>query len=555
MYDFSENAIMPLVRTKFSNIYDHKTTFNSGKLIPIYHKEILPGDSLKIELNTLIKMTTPKFQTMDQAYVDIHWYFVPRRLVWKHWKEFQGEKQVPMHEESPEYSIPQTTAPQGGWGENTIADYLTIPTKISNIKVDSAYFRAICLIWNNYYRDEQRMDTTDFYNGDSNETGSNGSNYVTDAIKGGACLPVCKLHDYFTSGLNQPQAGPPVELPLGTTAETEINADGTMILRRADQDDPHGFKMMAMGSDYNGNSANAGGPGGYQTMGYYIPSWNPAGSSVPVYSELKYDSGLKGLTNLATATAATVNQLRMAFQLQKIFEANNRSGTRYVEILKNRWQVKPSNGELQIPEWLGGQRFPLNIDMVVQTSETTQTSPLGNIAGFSNTRYDAEYFSSNFDEHGIVLGFAMVRHQRTYQQGLSRFFTRKNMTDFFMPEFQNLGERPTYNYEIYAQGTDDDNDVFNYQEYGAEYRYEPNKVTGQFRSNATNSFDFWHYADDYSELPVSNEDWIKESPTAIDRTLTVTSETANQFYADFSFKETMVRSMPPHSIPGFIDHH
>ncbi len=550
MYNFNENEIMPLVRTKWSQIHNHKTTFNAGLLIPVYRKEILPKDFIKLNVATLIKMTTPNFQTMDQAFCDIHFYFIPNRLLWKHWKQFQGERNVGPHEIQPEYTMPQTTAPEGGWEENTIADYLRIPTKVQNLKVDSRYFRAIALVWNEWYRDQNRQDFTDFYDGDNNEDGSNGSNYVTDIIKGGMCPPVCKFHDYFTSTLLQPQAGDPVTLPLGISAPVIGNGmtlgltNNTGLVTINDSTNSQFLKAQT----------NAYGKNELTNVGAGNPGTIASGTTISVTRD-GTKSGI--IADLSLATAATVNQIRQAFQLQKIFEANNRSGTRYIEILKNRWQVTPSDATLQRPEYLGGKRFPINIEMVVQTSATNTESPLGQISGYSNTRYDNEYFSKNFEEHGILLGFAMVRHQRTYQQGLSKIFTRRNMEDFFMPEFQNLGEQPVYNYEIFAKGDGDttDNKVFGYQEYGAEYRYEPNGISGQFRSNATNSFDNWHYADDYADTPVNGEEWIVENKDAIDRTLTVTSQITNQFYADFSFKETLVRSMPPHSIPGFIDHH
>lgn len=599
MYNFTENEVMPLIRTKWRSINNHKTTFNAGKLIPIFRKEILPGDFIKMKVNSLIKMTTPNFQTMDQAFCDIHFYFVPRRILWDHWKNFQGERNVGPHETQPEYTIPKTSAPSNsyavakvnsstsgtyytrsgtgteldpyvytsvtlpgsyvagttyyykyqGWGENTIADYLGIPTKVGNISVDSAYFRAIVMIWNENYRDQNRQDFTDFYTGDNNETGSNGDNYVTDAIKGGACLPVCKFHDYFTSTLLQPQSGDPVTLPLGISAPVYAEK-GTMGIPFYTSEGTGPIQITINGNTNPSSYGNIRIWNGDQT--------NQATTNNGLRLATRTEQISSGITaDLTNATAATVNQLRMAFQLQKIFEANNRSGTRWPEILRNRWQVTPSDASLQIPQWLGGKRFPLNIQMVVQTSSTDSASPLGQVSGFSNTKYDDEYFSQNFEEHGILLGFAMIRHQRTYQQGLSKMFTRTNMEDFFMPEFQNIGEQPVYNYEIFAKGDGNttDNKVFGYQEYGAEYKFDPNRVSGQFRSNAVNSFDNWHYADDYSDTPVNGEEWIAENKEAIDRTLTVTSEVTNQFYADFSFEQTQVRSMPPHSIPGFIDHH
>lgn len=544
MYNFNEVATLRNIRTKFNDVWDHKTTGNAGDLMPVYWKEILPNDFVKLKVNSLVKMTTPSFQTMDTAFCDLQFYFVPRRLLWKHFKNFMGEKSVGPHETEPEYTIPKTTAPEGGWGENTIADYLGIPTKVENIKVDSAYFRAYALIVNEWFRDQNRQDMVDFSDGDENITGSNGSNYVTDIIGGGKCFKAAKLHDYFTSSLLTPSGSERVSLPLGTMAPVYGTSEN---IKLYSQTGTGPFELCTNEII----SANGAGQAGF---------YNNSGASINAYQGMRFptkEQGSSGVyANLEDATAATVNQLRLAFQLQKIFESNNIRGHRYVEQLKTRWNVIPSDATLQRPEYLGGKRFPLNIQMVVQSSSTDTKSPLGQVSGFSNTRYDDEYFSAGFEEHGILMGLAVVRHNRTYQQGLSRFFTRTNMEDFYTPEFQNLGEQNLYNYEIFASGDETkDNETFGYQEYAAEYRSTPNRVTGEFRSNATNSFDNWHYADDYAETPVNGEDWIMENPDSVDRTLTVTSETVNQFYFHFHYIECNVRTMPPHSIPGFIDHH
>lgn len=538
MYNFNEVQVVKNIRTKFNDVWNHKTTGNTGDLMPVYWKEIIPGDFVKLDVNTLVKMTTPSFQTMDTAFCDLAFYFVPRRLVWKHFKQFMGEKSVGPHETQPEYTIPQTTAPEGGWGENTIADYLGIPTKTENIKVDSAYFRAYALICNEWYRDQNRQDLVDFTDDDANATGSNGSNYVTDIIGGGKCFKACKLHDYFTSSLLTPTGSERVTLPLGKTAPI-IGGTEMLFYPSSSPNSTVGLVYGSIGSPDSKSDAA-------------LWNWNDV-SSVSVGTPLGYKSGLN--VDLTNATASTVNELRLAFQLQKIFEANNIRGNRYIEQLKCRWNVTPSDATLQRPEYLGGKRFPLDIHMVVQNSSTNLESPLGQVSGFSNTRFDSNYFSAGFEEHGILMGVAVVRHQRTYQQGLSRFFTRKNMEDFYTPEFQNLGEQNLYNYEIFATGTSKDNETFGYQEYAAEYRSTPNRVTGEFRSNATNSFDNWHYADDYADTPVNGDEWIVENPNSVDRTLTVQSSKVNQFYFDFQFIETNVRTMPPHSIPGFIDHH
>lgn len=536
IYNFAENQVMKNVRTRFACPHNLKTTGNTGDLIPIYAKEILPGDIISMnEVRALIRQTTPSFQTMDCAFADIAFYFVPNRLLWDHWKAFQGEKTVGPHDTQPQYTIPQVTAPSGGWGENTIADYLGFPTKVPGIKVNALYARAYALIWNEWYRDQNRQDFTDFVTDDSNITGSNGDNYVTDPIKYGKCLKVAKIHDYFTSTLLQPQAGEPVTLPLGDYAPV-VPVGGT---------DSSGNMLWL--KDANGNN--------HPTLHKVLSSTNIMELDGAFGSADGKSLNPNLQTNLSQATAITVNQLRQAFQLQKVLEANARSGTRYVEILKNRWNVTPSDAMLQRPEYLGGKRIPLQIEAVVQTSSTNDISPLGQVGGFGHTFDKSYYFQKGFEEHGILMGFVYVRHQRTYQQGLHKMFTRKNMEDYYMPEFQNLGEQPVYNYELYCDGSAKDNEVFGYQEYGAEYRYEQNRVTGQFRSNATNSFDNWHYADDYAACPVNGEEWITENGTTIDRTLTVTSDKANQFYFDIYFNEVDVRSMPPHSIPGFIDHH
>lgn len=538
MYNFNEVATLKNIRTKFKDCWDHKTTGNTGDLIPIYWKEILPGDFVKMDCTALIKMTTPSFQTMDRCYCDIHFYFVPRRLVWKHFKNFMGEKTVGPHEVEPEYTIPKTSAPAGGWAENTIADYLGIPTKVEGIPaVDSGYFRAYALICNEWYRDQNRQDMIDFTDGDENSVGSNGSNYVTDIIGGGKPFKAAKLHDYFTSSLLTPTGKERVELPLGISAPI---IPGNQLVMKETTTGMTGILAPQNGITV-GNAASL----------KFVPT---SGTGSTGGYGLEYNAGLS--VDLTNATAATVNQLRLAFQLQKIFESNNIRGHRYIEQLKTRWNVTPSDATLQRPEYLGGKRFPLNIQMVVQSSSTDVTSPLGQVSGFSNTKYGDTYFSHGFEEHGILMGLAVIRHDRTYQQGLSRFFTRTNMEDFYTPEFQNLGEQAIHNYEIFASGNSTkDNQEFGYQEYAAEYRSTPNRVSGQFRSNASNSFDFWHYADDYLDTPVNGEEWIQENVDSVDRTLTVTSATANQFYFDFHFEETNVRTMPPHSIPGFIDHH
>lgn len=574
---FTENYAQELPRTKFHCPHNLKTTGNTGELIPIYAKEILPHDFISLDVRSLIKMTTPSFQTMDNIFCDIFFFFVPRRLTWCNWKKFQGEKTGNPREEQPEYTIPTTSAPTEtryliaknvtkttsgtfyikngseytektlptdyesgktyyravqGWAQGTIADHLGIRTNTANIpKIDSAYFRGIVMIWNEWFRDEQRQQEADFTDDDVNVIGSNGNNYIKDALLGGKCLPVNKIHDYFTSTLLSAQDGNPISLPLGTTAPV-YDAGGL-----------NPFKMHPYKWDGSKNNSST-----VVTIGandYYNSNISIGNQTEIIYNSLGVD--------LTQATAATIAQLRMAFALQRIAENNQRSGTRYSEILANRWGVTPPDASLQRPEYLGGKRIPINIDMVVQTSSTDSTSPLGQISGFSNTFDEEQIFSKGFEEHGILFGFACIRHNRSYQQGVHRKFTRQDPEDFYTPEFANLGEQPIYNYEIYASGnTTKDNECFGYQEYGAEYRFEQNQITGQFRSDAENSLDNWHYADDYATTPVNSDEWIKENPDAVDRCLTIPHTEMDQFQFDFYFDETDVRCIPAHSIPGMM---
>ena len=375
MYNFNEVQTLKNIRTRFKDVWDHKTTGNAGDLMPVYWKEILPGDFLKLDVNTLIKMTTPSFQTMDIAFCDLMFFFVPRRLVWKHFKNFMGERSVGPHETQPEYTIPQTTAPSGGWQENTIADYFGVPTKVDGAYIDSAYLRAYALIVNEWFRDQNRQDLVDFSDDDTNTTGSNGSNYVTDIIGGGKCFKAAKLHDYFTSSLLTPTGREQVLLPLGTTAPLINNGELERLVIR-DQD----------GNNYSSGYGLSTGNFGWVGINSENDGTQQQGQA---YQYVK-------VADLSQATSSTVNQLRLAFQLQKIFESNNIRGHRYIEQLKTRWNVTPSDATLQRPEYLGGKRFPINIDMVVQSSSTDSTSPLGQISGFSNTRYDDKYFSAGF---------------------------------------------------------------------------------------------------------------------------------------------------------------
>jgi hypothetical protein len=553
MSNFAQNPIINITRSRFKRDHGVKTTFNAGDIIPIDSTEVLPGDTIKIRTHAVIRMSTPIKPVMDNCYADIMHFFVPNRLLWEHWEEFQGANKSGPWIDEVEYTIPQTTSPTDtGWTKGTIADYLGIPTKITGLSVNSLYFRAYCQIWNDWFRDENLQNFTYINKDDSTIEGSNGDNYVTDAIKGGKPLPCAKPHDYFTSALPEPQKGPDVLLPLGNTAPVIGNGKALGLT--------DGTETFGLVKSYQNNASiysyAAPNQNAYNTnVGTSTSNGNPTNSNKAIGVVQSGESGI--ITDLSQATAATINQLRQAFQLQKMFEKDARGGTRYVEILKNHFGVTSSDARLQRAEYLGGKRVPITMGQVVQTSSTDSTSAQGNTAAYSLTIDHDTGFTKSFEEHGIILTLCMVRTNHSYQQGLNKKFSRKTRTDYYMPVFANIGEQPILNKEIYAQGTEQDDEVFGYQEAWAEYRYKPDIITGEMRSNYAENggLDIWHYADYYESLPTLGSDFVKETKNNIDRTLAVQSSVSDQFQADFYFEEVDTRPMPVYSIPGLIDHH
>ena len=542
-------------RSKFDMSHSYKTTFNAGLLIPLGEPlECLPGDTFQFGAGMACRMQPMVHPPMDNMYLDVYFFSVPLRLLWDHFPEFMGENRTDYWTQKTEYETPITKAPTGGWLQDTIADYFTIPTKKSNIEVNSFCFRAYCLIWNEWFRDENLQSPTNFATDDTTVTGSNGSTYQTDAIKGGMPLPVSKYHDYFTSALPEPQKGPDVLLPLGTSAPVSVYGNGAL-----------GIISPSTGTDYVqhlGNFATG------SSLGLGVSKWSDlkaVGSDMGsketgTLSSLGVSpnanlSGLTGLADLSNATAATVNQFRLAYQTQRLYEKDARGGTRLTELIKSHFGVTSPDARMQRPEYLGGKRIPITVNEVIQTSATTEVSQQGNVAGYSLTNDKSEsIFVKSFTEHCLVVGLACVRYDHTYQQGLARQFSRRRRFDYYWPALANIGEVGIKNKEIYAQGTSKDDEVFGYQEAWAEYRYRNSRVTGQFRSNATGTLDSWHFADFYNSLPTLSSTWIAENKDNIDRVLSVNSSVADQFIADFYFKIEATRPMPMYSIPGLSDH-
>lgn len=533
-------------RARFKRDFSNITTINEGDLVPLYVDEVLPGDTISCDMNGLIRMSTPLYPVMDNCYLDTYAFFVPCRLLWEHWENLMGQNDSTYWAEKTEYSVPQTTAPSSGWNVGTIADYMGIPTGVANLSVNSMPFRAYARIWNEWFRDENLQQPVVQDIDDANNTGSNTGTQLTDAQNGGLPLKVAKYHDYFTSCLPEPQKGEAAGIPidLGGTAGvywTDIN----------------GNKL-----GWNSNNANDGiwrvtenTPGADKLVSSYDPN-NQHGGSHPAKAILqpgdmtKHDGYLMADLSGLGGINISVNELRQAIALQHILEADARGGTRYVELLAHEFGVTSPDSRLQRSEYLGGTRVPININQVIQQSATTDASPQGNTAAYSMTTMRNKMCNYSAVEHGYLLILGAIRVDHSYQQGLSRMWTRKGRFDFYHPMLANLSEMAVLNQEIYAQGNAEDSEVFGYQEAWADYRYHPNIVTGEMRSTYAQTLDAWHYGDHYTQLPTLSSSWIQEGTENIDRTLAVQSENSHQFICDFYFDQTWTRPMPIYSVPG-----
>ena len=541
---------LDIARSTFRRDHSVKLSFNVGDVIPFYVDEVLPGDTFQLKTSMVARLQTLLTPMMDNLYLDTYFYFVPNRIVWQHWRELMGGNTQSAWIPTVEYSVPQVTAPAGGWSIGSIADYMGIPTGVNNLSVNALPFRAYALIMNEWFRDENLSDPLNIPVDDATLAGSNGTNYITDVVKGGMPFKAAKFHDYFTSALPAPQKGPDVTIPVGqganlpvVTMANSVPSPGTETLRIVDQT----YNGFASGTRALVNVVNDS--SGVRQIGS-TPYSFPEDSKLPLIP-----SNLWAIQS-GDVTAATINQLRMAFQIQKLYEKDARGGTRYIEILKSHFGVTSPDARLQRPEYHGGNRIPVNINQVVQSSATQSSgTPLGDTAAFSVTTDVHGDFIKSFVEHGFVIGIMVARYDHTYQQGLERFWSRKDRLDYYFPVFANIGEQPILNKEIYAQGTDQDDEVFGYQEAWADYRYKPSRVAGEMRSKAPTSLDVWHLADEYAQLPKLSDAWIREDKTNVDRVLAVTSSVSNQMFADLYVQCKATRPMPMYSVPGLIDHH
>lgn len=517
-------------RARFKRDYSLLTTMNEGDLVPIYCDEVLPADTAKINLNALMRMSTPLYPVMDNCYCDFYFFFIPARLLWEHFENLMGQNDSTFWAEPTEYTTPKTTAPSGGWNVGTLADYFGIPTGVANLQVNSLPFRAYAKVWNEWFRDENLQQPVTMSKTDATTTGSNTGTNLTDAEAGGLPLKVCKYKDYFTSCLPSPQKGEAVKIPMTGNAKIMLYNESELKTPYS-QEGTYTTNTWSAPQTWTGNSSGENEP-----LGTNI--WNK-----------QYPGGWAG-ADLSTVSAATINELRQAIAVQHILERDARTGTRYKEYLQGAWGVTSPDARLDRSEYIGGYRLPININQVIQTSATDTTSPQGNTAAFSMTTMSRNMATYSATEHGFILGPAAVRVDHSYQQGLPRMWTRSTRFSYYDPMLANLGEQAVLNQEIYAQGNAKDEEVFGYQEAWADYRYRTNMITGEMRSTYSKTLDAWHYADKYDKLPTLSSDWIKEGMENIDRTIAVQSEKSRQFICNFYYDQTWTRAMPIYSLPG-----
>lgn len=545
-------------RSRFDRSHQLLTTINEGDLVPIYCDEVLPGDTARVRLNGLIRMSTPIYPVMDNAYMDTYFFFVPCRLLWEHWENMFGENDTNYWAEKTEYSTPTCKiGGKSGLNNGTIGDYFGLPTNIKNeISVNALPARAYAMIYNEWFRDEnleapmmigyKKTDEGDKDDnpGEGNDVNANDPRYTTSTneayLYARKPAKAGKFHDYFTSCLPSPLKSDPVEIslagnaPVGMYKNTELTEYGTVGGKNAIY-----FNQKPIDSFIPGITNAQSGKKISQVTG----------SS----NDTKHVGDVAFLgADLSGVSAISIQDLRMAIALQHIFEADARNGTRYREFLSGTWGVTSPDSRLQIPEYIGGQRIAINVNQVVQTSQTDTTTgqALGNTAAYSLTTCSKQMVDYAATEYGYIIGLAVVRVEHSYQQGLATKWTRGGRFTYYDPRLAALGEQPVYNREIYAQGTPEDNEIFGYQEAWADYRYKPSYVTGEMRSNHQTSLDAWHYADDYDKLPRLSAEWIQEGQQNIDRTIAVTSNVSHQFLCDFYFTEDWFREMPIYSIPG-----
>ena len=524
-HDFAMVPRADIPRSKFTMQKTLKTTFDSGYIVPIMCEEVLPGDTFNTNVTMFGRLATPIFPVMDNLHLDSFFFFVPNRLVWTNWVKFMGQQDNPS--DSISYSIPQQVSPAGGYAIGSLQDYFGLPTVGQvgaglTVSHSALPTRAYNLIYNQWFRDQNLQNSVTVNTGDGPDASAS-TNYTL--------LRRGKRHDYFTSALPWPQkGGTAVTLPLGTKAPIA-------------SDIPNAYNTAEV-SYYNTNSNS-----------YLLLASNSNNLTNTTTAGVQVNSLY---ADLSSATAATINQLRQSFQIQKLLERDARGGTRYTEIIRSHFGVASPDARLQRPEYLGGGSTNISISPIAQSSATGlsgSTTPIGNLAAFGTFLGKGHGFTQSFVEHGYVIGLISVRADLTYQQGLRRHWSRSTRYDYYFPAFATLGEQSVLNKEIYVTGnTTQDNQVFGYQERWAEYRYNPSEITGLFRSTAAGTIDPWHYSQKFTSLPTLNTTFIQDTPPLARNLAVGASANGQQLLLDAFFTTTAARPMPMYSVPGLIDH-
>lgn len=560
---FSQLPRVSLPRSIFDRGSSHKTSFNAGDLVPLYVDEILPGDTVRMKTSKVIRLQTMLTPIMDNVFFDVYWFFVPNRLTWEHWQEFCGENTESAWAPTTTYTMPKIKSPEGGFAVNTIADYMGIPVGVEFSEGDriptALPFRGYALICDAFFRDQNVSDPLNIPLGDANQEGSNGDDYVNDVANGGKPFRAAKIHDYFTSALPAPLKGEPVGFPINFTpfsGELPVVTGADFTLDKLNQENLRFF------GDYNRSNYNNLFSLGRQAMsgasGYSDTLW------VELNDDGSYKNNVPGMNNIPSnlrvnipetpglSSSITINDLRLAFSLQRFLESMARSGSRYIEMLSGLFGVTSPDARLQLPEYLGGNRIPVQIHQVTNTAQAEKDF-LGDVGAMSLT-HDVHYdFEKSFTEHGYLLCLGVMRYDHSYPQGLEKFWSRNSFTDFYNPIFANIGEQPIYESEIYFTADGQEN-VFGYQEAWSDYRYKPNRVSSEMRPGVENSLSSWHLSDYYTEPPILSDSWIREDKTNLDRALAVTSQLANQAFLDIYFDAIYTRIMPMYSIPMLEGH-
>ena len=554
---FNQIPKMKASRTRFNRDQTILTTFNAGRLIPFYVDEVLPGDTFNVDTSAIIRMTTPKYPVMDDAFIDFYYFYCPNRILWTNFKRFMGEASDKPWSAEEAYRVPQIiiegTEQKPVPLEGSILDYMGVPTKVKKrFTINALPIRAYVMIWNEFFRDENvenpatwTKEDNDVKYGQSYNDGSGAQDELEktllEAHRGGLCLPVNKFHDYFTSCLPYPQRGPAVTIPMTGNAPIRLGD------KRGNYQDFDGSVEMVLGTTSASNKA------GSLVYGNYTGALGEKKAmEFSGVERISSETGVGGwmYADLGDVTAATVNELRKAIAVQQYYEALARGGSRYREQVQALWDVVISDKTVQVPEYLGGGRYHVNINQIVQTSgqQSNNDTPIGETGAMSVTPINESSFTKSFEEHGFVIGVCCVRHNHSYQQGLERFWSRTDRLDYYVPQFANLGEQPVKKKEIMLTGEGSDEETFGYQEAWADYRMKPNRVSGKMRSNAEGPLDFWHYADKYSTVPTLSQEWMAEGKAEIARTLIVQNEP--QFFGAIRVANKTIRRMPLYSVPG-----